>query len=142
MMTQNQKAVAAQLRKNGFSRRDSKIYAQQSSEFAFQTGVAYVSGVMTAATIGAARMVGKGIGWSAGKAVDGVKYGIAKHRMKKAMVVEDGAPTAPTGLAAKIQAVKEKKAQKKAEAIVNEIVGEAPTSAETTEQTPAAESTK
>lgn len=61
-MTTNQKELANRLHKSGFSKRDSNIYAIKSSEFVFQTGVAYTSGVLTAATVGAAHMLGRGIG--------------------------------------------------------------------------------
>lgn len=124
-MTQNQKQVAAAFRKSGFSRHDSKVYAQNTSQFMFQTGVSYVSGVLTAATVGAARIAGKGIGWTVGKAADGVREGIAKHREKKAAQAQTTEESKAPTLMQKIDAIKEKKAQQKAGAIVQEILEDA-----------------
>ena len=107
-MTQLQKDTAATLRKNGFSRHDSKVYAQNASQFMFQTGVSYVSGVMVAATVGAARMAGKGVGWTVGKAVDAVVGGVKKYQIS--MIQESGVDKKTANRISRA----EKKAQKEA----------------------------
>ena len=121
-MTQLQKDTAATFRKNGFSRHDSKVYAQNASQFMFQTGVSYVSGVMVAATVGAARMAGKGVGWTVGKAVDVVVGGVKKHQISK---IQESGVDKKTGSRISLAEKKAQKAAKRAAAKADKIREEA-----------------
>ncbi len=111
-MTESQKSTMKVFHEAGFSRKDSKIYAQKTSDFMFQTGVAYVSGVGVAATIGAAKVVGHGIGFVVGKTVDivgGAISGAAKA----------AAPEGVDSKALKRAKKAEKKIRMKADNIIN-----------------------